>query len=91
MGTAEVIAFGSLVVALIAVLLSARGGTRNDAAESAMTRAKLDNIASGVDDIRLDMRMMRDRVDNLHERMAKVEASVSSAHKRIDQLKGVEP
>lgn len=90
MGTSEIIAIVSVGIAFVALLLSARGGTRNDAAESAMTRAKLDSISSGVDDIRLDMRMMRDRLDSLHERMAKVEASVASAHKRIDQMKGVE-
>lgn len=90
MGTSEIIALGSLVIAIVAVLLSARGGTRDDAAESAMTRAKLDSISSGVDEIRLDMRMMRERVDTLYERMAKVEASTASAHKRLDQMKGVD-
>jgi hypothetical protein len=48
--------------------------------------AKLDAIASGVDDIRVDMRTMRDRLQDFGERLTAVEQSAKSAHHRLDLI-----
>lgn len=79
MKTGAIIALGSLLVAFIALLVGARRDTRGEAASQAQVNAKLDSIAGGVDDIRVEQRAMR-------ERLARVESSVKSAHHRLDQM-----
>lgn len=79
METGAIIALGSLLVAFIALLVSARRDTRGEAASQAQVNAKLDSIAGGVDDIRVEQRAMR-------ERLARVKSSVKSAHHRLDQM-----
>lgn len=85
MGTSEIVALCSLAVAAIALLLGGRRDTRTTASEQATTSAKLDAIQTGVDEIRIDQRAMRDRVDVLGERVASVEASAKSMHRRLDE------
>ena len=51
---------------------------------------KLENIAEGIIEIKNDLKNVKNEVQNLRERMAKVEASASSAHKRIDNVVGQE-
>lgn len=86
METANIIALGSLLVAFITLLISARRDTRGEAANQAQLVAKLDSIASGVDDIRVEQRSMRARLDSYAERLARVESSAKSAHHRLDQM-----
>lgn len=57
---------------------------RSDATESAVVRTKLDAIGSGVDSIRVDMRVSDRRHADLSERVIRVEESVKQAHKRLD-------
>lgn len=73
-------------VAFIALLVSARRDTRGEAASQAQVNAKLDSIAGGVDDIRVEQRAMRERLDGYAERLARVKSSVKSAHHRLDQM-----
>lgn len=51
---------------------------------------KLENIAEGIIEIKNDLKNVKEDVQALRERMAKVEASASSAHKRIDNVVGQE-
>lgn len=80
------IALGSLLVAILTLLIGARRDTRGDAASQAQLITKLDSIAGGVDDIRVEQRAMRERLDGYAERLASVESSVKSAHHRLDQI-----
>ena len=57
---------------------------RAETKEDAETKAKLDYISKGVDDIRLDMKSQDRKINDAIERVAKVEESTKSAHKRID-------
>ncbi len=91
MGTSEIIALLSLAVAAIALLMGGRRDTRATASSQANTSAKLDAIQNGVDDIRIEQRAMRDRVDVLGERVATVEASYKSMHKRLDEHINMHP
>lgn len=85
--TAEaIIALCSLAVAVIVALMAGRRDTQGTAEARAKTDAKLDSIAGGVDDIRVEQRAMRDRVDGLAERVAGVEENCKSAHHRLDEL-----
>jgi hypothetical protein len=54
------------------------------------TSLKLDveYIKRGVDDIRIEQRAQGQKVDELSERVTRVEESSKQAHKRIDELKG---
>lgn len=59
---------------------------RQDAADSATIRAKLDHIGLGVDSIRIDFKAQAQRVDALTERVTRVEESSKSAHRRLDSV-----
>lgn len=86
MDTTVVISALALVVSGAALLLNSRKESRADAAGSARVEAKLDSIGAGVEDIRVEMRTIRSRVDGLSERVSAIESSVKSAHHRLDQL-----
>ena len=51
---------------------------------------KLETIAEGIIEIKNDLKNVKNDVQALRERMAKVEASAASAHKRIDNVVGME-
>ena len=86
MNAEAIIALCSLAVAVVVALMAGRRDTQGTAEARAKTDAKLDSIAGGVDDIRVEQRAMRERVDGLSERVAGVESSVKSAHHRLDEL-----
>ena len=88
METSVMIALGALLVSLVGLILNSRKDTRTDAAANAITQTKLDSLISGVDDIRVEMRTMRDNISNHGERLAKVEARASSNTHRLDVLEG---
>jgi outer membrane murein-binding lipoprotein Lpp len=86
METSTILSLAAVIVSLVGLLLSSRKTTRDDAAGSARVEAKLDGISSGVEDIRVEMRTVRSRVESLAERVSAVESSCKSAHHRLDQL-----
>ena len=86
MDTGTMIALGAVLVSIIGLLLSTRKDTRQDAAGTARMETKIDGIATGVEDIRVEMRTTRERVNGLSERLSAVESSCKSAHHRLDQL-----
>ena len=59
---------------------------RADTREEADTRAKLDYIATAVDEIRLDNKARDREITEMREKVIRIEESVKSAHKRIDGL-----
>ena len=59
---------------------------RADTREEAETRTKLEYISKGVDDIRIDIKTQQRDIHELKERIIKNEASIKSAHKRIDEM-----
>ena len=59
---------------------------RADTREEAETRTKLEYISKGVDDIRIDIKAQQRYIHELKERIIKNEASIKSAHKRIDDI-----
>lgn len=81
----------AVLISLGALLLSTRKESRQDAAGTARLEAKLDSISSGVEDIRVETRTMRSRVDGLAERLSAVERDCRNAHHRLDQLQAHPP
>lgn len=59
---------------------------KNEASERTTLIVKLENINDNVKEVRNDVKGIKDDILGLTERVAKVEASVASAHKRIDGL-----
>lgn len=87
----DILSAVAVLLSLSALLLNSRKETRQDAAGTARLEAKLDSISSGVEDIRVETRSMRSRMDGLAERISAVESSVKSAHHRLDQLQSHPP
>lgn len=79
---------GGFVVALITLQRKSNKDIRADTKEEAETKAKLDYISKGVDDIRIDIKAQQRDIQELRERVIKNEASLKSAHKRIDNIEG---
>lgn len=59
---------------------------KDDSMKQSIIATKLDYIGKGVDDIRLDIRAQERKVNELNERVVKVEESTKSAHKRLDEI-----
>ncbi len=88
METGIIISLVAILISGLGLLLSSRKETRQDAAGTARLESKLDNISAGVEDIRVEMRTMRDRVGTLSERVSAVESGLKNAEHRLDQMEG---
>ena len=78
----------SLIACVVGFLSYIRAGkkeTKEEAACTTRTEAKLDYVIKGVDDIRLDMRDHGRKIDNMNERLTRTEESTKSAHHRLDE------
>ncbi len=80
----------SLLVAGIVAIVSIRRGNssvdKQEASQITTLIVKLENIAEGVNEIKADMRSMRNDVQELRDRMVIVEQSTKSAHHRLDTI-----
>ena len=88
METGIVVSICAMVIALAGLILNSRKETRTDAAENAKTQTKLDNLITGVNDIRVELRTMQESISNHTERLARVEARAESNTHRLDALEG---
>ena len=88
MDTGLYISIGALIVAFLGLVLNSRKETRTDAATTAQIQAKLDNLIAGVNDIRVEVRSMREIITDHSERLAKVEMALQSAAHRLDKIEG---
>ncbi|WP_438449425.1 hypothetical protein [Gorillibacterium sp. sgz5001074] len=62
---------------------------KQEAVTGASLRLDMDYIKRGVDDIKFEQRAQGKRIDELSERVTRVEESSKQAHKRIDRLDSV--
>lgn len=60
--------------------------TRKDAEHDAILRTDMDYIKRGVDDIKLEQKMQHNEMNELSERVTRIEESTKQAHKRIDGI-----
>ena len=63
-----------------------RAEDKQDATQLTTVIVKLENIGTGISEIKSDMRSMKDEVRELRDRLIKVENSTASAHRRIEEL-----
>ena len=87
-----IISFLSLCVAGVVAITSIRRnkstGDKKEASEMTTLIVKLENINNGVNEIKSDMRNMRNDIQDLRDRLIIVEQSTKSAHHRLDGLEG---
>lgn len=80
-----------LLISGVALLFSAyqfvRATEKEDTTQITTVLIKLEGIADGIAEIKADMKNVKNDIRQLYERLAKVEASSASAHKRIDGIK----
>ena len=81
-----------LFVSIMVFLTSNRRNKKTDdqreASEMTTLIVKLENINNGVNEIKSDMRNMRNDIQDLRDRLIIVEQSTKSAHHRLDGLEG---
>ncbi|GIO07023.1 hypothetical protein J31TS6_30510 [Brevibacillus reuszeri] len=85
----ELISIISVIAALSGIVLGWMGRARTirqDVATDAMQRADVEYIKRGVDDIRLEQKAQGKRIDDLSERVTRVEESTKQAHHRLNRL-----
>lgn len=63
---------------------------KKEASETTTLIVKLENINNGVNEIKSDMRNMRDDIQDLRDRLIIVEQSTKSAHHRLNTMEGKE-
>ena len=91
MDSISIALLSSLIGLLIGIATFSRGRDKDikkDAKEDAETKAKLDYISRGVDDIKLDNKQRDREFLEMNNRVAVLEQSVTTAHKRIDTVEG---
>lgn len=80
-----------LLISAFALLFSIyqfiKATEKEDTTQITTVLIKLENISDGIAEIKADMKNVKNDIRQLYERMAKVEASCASAHKRIDSIK----
>ena len=88
-----IISFMSLFVAGIVGITNIRRNNatddRKEASETTTLIVKLENINEGVNEIKSDMRNLRNDVQDLRDRLIMVEQSTKSAHRRLNTLEGI--
>lgn len=91
MQTSDIIALLALILSAVLAFGKLWGGNRTAAADQAKQEAKLesklDSIASGVEDIRVDQRAMRERVNGLDGRMYMAEGRIEELRHDVRDLK----
>ena len=81
----------SLIVASIVCFTNLRRNNSADdkkqSAEMTTVIVKLENINTGINEIKADVRNVKSEVQELRERIVVVEQSTKSLHKRVDEMK----
>lgn len=92
METISIALMCSILGAIIGIATFSRNrdkDIKSDTKEDATTKAKLDYIATAVDEIRLDNKARDREMTEFNSRIIRLEESCKSAHKRIDGIEGV--
>ena len=90
MTTETIVVIAVPLIALIFTALSYKRNADHDtgasAAERATMNANISYIRSSIDEIKLDNRAIKTDLDELKAKVVAIDASVKSAHKRLDDL-----
>jgi septal ring factor EnvC (AmiA/AmiB activator) len=75
-----------LIIAFQGFQLNKTKSIKSDGQESAELKAELGYIRRGVDDIKIDLKANEKQMQQLGERVTRVEESNKSLHKRVDNI-----
>lgn len=82
--------YGVIAISALSLLLSfytfLNKSSKDSATEMTTVIVKLENIGSGIADIKAEIASLKDDQKNDHDKLIKLEASVSTAWKRIDEI-----
>lgn len=67
-----------------------RRDDQKEASEATSMFIKMENIGNGVNEIKSDIKMIKDENKESRERLIIVEQSAKQAHKRIDKIEGID-
>lgn len=91
--TVEIALLISLVSMAFSIYFGLKNSKRSDTKDveervkqNTTINLKLDGIAASVQDIKQEMSTIKTEIGNHNERLIKVEESIKSAHKRIDEM-----
>ena len=82
METTTLISLGALLVAVISLILNSRKDTKNDAAALAEIKVGLNSAVTGINDLRVDLKSMREAIGEHGERIGSLETRVNYLEKR---------
>ena len=85
----HVISALSLLIAAFALYRNVKGDTKQDAGQLTTLIVKLEAINNDTKEIKSDIKDVKSDVDKMKEKLTITEASVKSAHKRIDYLQSL--
>ena len=77
------------ITSLVMFFTNRKDRNINQGQRNATIDAKLDGVKDTVSDIKKSNEKILEKVDNTSTQLAKVEESVKSAHRRIDELVGI--
>jgi len=83
----------SAIGVIVAIFMSIKGNKREDSKETSLTTEKLtrisatlDSVRDSVDEIRIEFKTQQKQINDMSERVARVEESDKAAHRRIDSI-----
>jgi len=76
---------GAVMVVKNSILVTKKDA-KAETRSNTILETKLDYVVKGIDDIKLDSRDQARQINDVSERVVRIEESAKSAHKRIDEL-----
>ncbi len=90
-GWLSLLSAAGVIVALVSNLRGMRARDEQKAAELSEMRSDIKHIRGQVDKNDVLMADVREQLDEVRDRVTRVEESTKSAHKRLDKREGTEP
>lgn len=86
--------YAPVIISLLSLVLAAytyiSKTNKDSTTELTTVIVKLESISGGIADIKAEIAAMKDDQKIDHDRLIKLEASVATAWKRIDEMRGIE-
>ena len=76
----------AMVFGLVALFRNKKADDTKEGREGGIVLTELGYIKAGVDDLKKDNREMRAEIQDMRDKIVRIEASTSHAHRRIDNL-----
>ena len=80
--------FISICSLLLALYTFVSKANKESTTELTTVIVKLENISAGISDIKAEISALKDDQKNDHDKLIKLESSLATAWKRIDELRG---